>query len=70
MWCSAMINVMFNKVKPLSTIPKRTTNKRWMQENERCRKVVYFKLFRENCMKIITTGQIFILNYELSRFLK
>jgi hypothetical protein len=27
-------------------------------------------LFGENCMKIITTGQIFLSNYELSRFSK
>jgi hypothetical protein len=30
----------------------------------------YFKLFGDNCMEIITTGQIFLLNYELSRFSK
>jgi hypothetical protein len=30
----------------------------------------HFELFGENCMKIITTGQIFILNYKLSSFSK
>jgi hypothetical protein len=30
----------------------------------------FFKLFAENCMKMITTGQIFHLNYELSGFSK
>jgi hypothetical protein len=29
-----------------------------------------FELFEENCMKIITTGQIFLSNYKLSRFPK
>jgi hypothetical protein len=28
----------------------------------------HFELFWENCMKIITTRQTFLLNYELSRF--
>jgi hypothetical protein len=28
----------------------------------------HFELFRENCMKIITTGQIFLSNYKLSMF--
>jgi hypothetical protein len=30
----------------------------------------YFELFGENYMKIISTGQVFLLNYDLSRFLK
>jgi hypothetical protein len=30
----------------------------------------HFKLFGENHMKIIITGQIFLSNYELSRFSK
>jgi hypothetical protein len=35
-----------------------------------CEKVIYLELFGENDMKIITTGQIFLLNYKLSRFSK
>jgi hypothetical protein len=30
----------------------------------------HFELFEENCMKIITTGQIFLLNYKLLKFSK
>jgi hypothetical protein len=30
----------------------------------------FFKLFGENCIKIITIGQICLSNYELSRFSK
>jgi hypothetical protein len=30
----------------------------------------HFELFGENCMKIITAGQIFLLSYELLRFSK
>jgi hypothetical protein len=41
-----------------------------MWENNRCRKVIYFKLFGENRMEIITAGPICLSNYELSRFLK
>jgi hypothetical protein len=41
-----------------------------MGENDRCGKVIYFELYGENCMKIITTGQIFLLDYELARFSK
>jgi hypothetical protein len=41
-----------------------------MRENDRYGKVIYLKIFGENCMKIITTGQIFLSNYELSRFSK
>jgi len=41
-----------------------------MWENNSCGKVIYFELFGEKCMKIIITGQIFLSNYELSRFLK
>jgi hypothetical protein len=60
---------MFNIVKPLSIISEGTAkNKRWMPENDSFGKVIYFELRGENCMKIMTTGQIFILNYELSSF--
>jgi hypothetical protein len=38
--------------------------------NNESRKVMYFELFGENCMKIITAGQVFLFNYELSRFSK
>jgi hypothetical protein len=41
-----------------------------MQEKDRCGKVIYFELYGENCVKIITTGQIFLSNYELPRFSK
>jgi hypothetical protein len=41
-----------------------------MWENVSCGKVIYFELFVENCMEIITTGQIFLSNYELSGFSK
>jgi hypothetical protein len=36
--------------------------------NDEYGKVVYFELFGDNCTKIIITGQIFLSNYELSRF--
>jgi hypothetical protein len=35
-----------------------------------CGIVIYFKLFGENCMNSIITGQIFLSNYELPKFLK
>jgi hypothetical protein len=31
-------------------------------KNKRCGDVICFELFGENCMKIITAGQIFLLN--------
>jgi hypothetical protein len=40
------------------------------RENLKSHKVICFKLFGENCMKIITTEQIFLSNYDLQRFLK
>jgi hypothetical protein len=54
--CSA--NVMFNTVKPLFIASERTAKK------DGCRKV--FELYGENCMKIITTKQIFfrIMTYQ------
>jgi hypothetical protein len=55
---------MFNTVKPLYIVSESA------KRNDDCRKVIYFKLFGENCMKIITTGQIFLSNHELSRFSK
>jgi hypothetical protein len=55
---------MLNTVKPLSIVSERN-----VKINE-CRKVIYFELFGDKCMKIITTGQIFLSNYELSRFSK
>jgi hypothetical protein len=58
-------------VKPLSVVSERTMkNKQRMWENTSCGKVIYLKLFGENCMKIITAGQIFLSNYKLSRFSK
>jgi hypothetical protein len=65
-----VINVMFNTLKPLSTVSERTAKKIRMRENDKYRKVVYFELPGVNCMKMITTGQIFLLNYELSVFFK
>jgi hypothetical protein len=41
-----------------------------MWENDRWGKVIYFELFEENCMKIISTGLTFLSNYKLSRFSK
>jgi hypothetical protein len=41
-----------------------------MLKKDRCGKVIYFELSGKDCMKIYTTGQIFLSNYELSRFLK
>jgi hypothetical protein len=71
MWCSVVINVIINTAKPLSIVSERTAkNKRQMWENDRGRKVIYLELFGENCMQIITKGQIFLLNYKLSRFSK
>jgi hypothetical protein len=57
---------MFNAVQPLSTISEEAVkNKQRMQENDSCGKVIYFELFGENCIKIITTGQDFRVNlYE------
>jgi hypothetical protein len=45
-WCNAVINVMFNPVKPLSIISERTAkNKQLLWENNRCGKVICFQLF-------------------------
>jgi hypothetical protein len=60
---------MFNTVKPLSIVSERSKNKQ-MQENVRYGKVIYFELFGENCMKIVTAGQVFLSNYEFSRYSK
>jgi hypothetical protein len=30
----------------------------------------HFELFEENCMKIVSIGKIYLMDYELSRFLK
>jgi hypothetical protein len=47
---------MFNAVKPLSIVSKSTAeNKRPMQKTDSRGKVIYFELFEENCIKIITT---------------
>jgi hypothetical protein len=37
-----------------------------MWENDRCGKVIYFELFGENFMEIISTGAIFLskMNYQ------
>jgi hypothetical protein len=65
-WCSVVINVIFNAVKPLSIISEGTAkNKQWLQENDSCGQVTYFKLCGENCFKIITTGQVFLTNCDL-----
>jgi hypothetical protein len=64
MWCSLVINVMFNTQKLLSIISERIAENKRMRENDRCMKVICIKLFRKNCMKIITIGQIFLSNYE------
>jgi hypothetical protein len=52
-WCSVVINVTFNTVKPLSV------SEGSAKKNNKRGKVIYFELFGENCMKIITTGQTF-----------
>jgi hypothetical protein len=41
-----------------------------MQKKTNAGKVIYFKLLGKNHMEIITTGPIFVSNYELSRFKK
>jgi hypothetical protein len=56
-----VVNVVFNVV--ISIISDRTAKNKRMRES-------YFYLSGENCMKIITTGQIFLSNDEMSRFLK
>jgi hypothetical protein len=58
---------MFNALKPLSIVSERTAKikdecgKRQMLGS-------YFELPGENCTEILTTGLIFLLNYEFSRF--
>jgi hypothetical protein len=59
-WCSAMINVMFNTVKPLSIVSERTVKIDDERGITTDAGVTYFKLFGENCMEIIIAGQIFI----------
>jgi hypothetical protein len=45
-WCSVVINLMFNTVKPLSIFSERNIkNKQWMQEKNRCEIVMYSKIF-------------------------
>jgi hypothetical protein len=48
---------MFDTVK-LSIISETTAKNRRLWENDSCRKVIYLKLYREKCLKIITTEQI------------
>jgi hypothetical protein len=55
-WCSVVIHVMFNTVKLLYVVFEKTDKNKPMWENYRCGKVIYFKLFMKNCMKIITMG--------------
>jgi hypothetical protein len=38
--------------------------------NDEYGKLSYFKLFGENCVRIITTGQSFLSTYKLLRFSK
>jgi hypothetical protein len=58
------------KAKPLPIICERTTK----TDNARRKTIVVgsylFRIIWEKYMEIITTGQIFLSNYELSRFLK
>jgi hypothetical protein len=56
---------MFNTLKPIFIVSERA-----VKISDGCGNVIYFELFGRNVMKIITTGQIFLLNYELSRFSK
>jgi hypothetical protein len=44
--------------------------KKKKKKKDECGKVIYFQSFGENCMRIITTGHIFLSNHELSRFSK
>jgi hypothetical protein len=44
-WCSVVINVMFNTVKPLSIVSDERTSK----INDERGKVVYFELFGGKC---------------------
>jgi hypothetical protein len=41
-----------------------------MEKKDGCGKVIYFESYGENYMKIITTGQFFLMNCQLSRFSK
>jgi hypothetical protein len=50
---------------PLAIVSERTVN----EKKDGYRKVFFFIIW-ENCMKIVTTGQIFLSNYELPRSLK
>jgi hypothetical protein len=61
-WCSVVMNVIFNTCvgSIICYIGKFYFEDFFFNCN--------FKLFGENCMKIITTGQICLSNYELSRF--
>jgi hypothetical protein len=69
-WFSVVINLDFNTVKPLAIVSEGSAINKRMRKNDSCGKVIYLELFGENCMKVINTGQIFLINYELSRFLK
>jgi hypothetical protein len=57
-------------MKPLSIVFEQTMKKLWMKENDNENDFSFFKVYGENCMKIITTAQIFLSYYKLSRFLK
>jgi hypothetical protein len=51
-----VINVIFNTVIPLLITSEGPTENKRMWENYSYRKVIYFKLFGENCVKIMTAG--------------
>jgi hypothetical protein len=64
MWCSVVVIVIFNTC--FSSIVCYIGKFYFEDITLNCR----FKLFGDNCMKIITKGQISLSNYELSRFSK
>jgi hypothetical protein len=66
----SLSRVAFNTVKPLAIVCKGSAENKY-----ECGKTIvegsfYLQLFGDNCMKIIITRQIFLSNYELSRFPK
>jgi hypothetical protein len=63
-WCSEVISIIFNSC--FGSISCYVGKFHFEDLFLNC----HFKLFGDNCMKIIITGHIFLLNYELSRFSK
>jgi hypothetical protein len=66
MWCSVLINVMFNTVKLLSIISERTTKNKRMRENYRCRKLFILNYLGIIVWKLSQQGRCFFwsMNYQ------